>query len=118
MICIALHDLLNGIHTSLQGAGISVRPESRHRRMTYTTSNSGLPIHSRINRRPILVLVLWRCSVNGSILEVSASLIKHCTAVSELEGFDNDSLTPQQATVKAAICLIPVNLTDPTVRRR
>jgi hypothetical protein len=85
--------------------------------MTYTTSNSGLPIHSRIIRRPILVLVLWSCSANDPISGVSASLIKYCTIVSEFEGIDTESLTPQQATVKATVCLIPVNLTGSNVRR-
>jgi hypothetical protein len=118
VISVAPHDLLNGVRTSLQGAKSSVWWRLTHRRMTYTTSRSGLPIHSRINLRPILVFVLWSCSANDPVSGVSASLIKHCTIVSEVEVFDTDSLTPQQATVKATIRLIPVYLTEPIVRRR
>lgn len=54
MISVVRHDLVNGINTSLQRASNSARKASGSD--THETSKSGLPIHSRINRRPIFVL--------------------------------------------------------------
>lgn len=72
VVGVALHDLLDGIGSSLECPAPSVN--AKHATCnTHTTSRRGRPIHSRINRRPIRVRVLH---VSESPSR-SISLVKH-----------------------------------------